>query len=1195
MNLQDKCRVSLQPHEIVELRRRLNEKCDEVAITIWGAPDIRTRSELRWGKRNGSLALALAPAHKRGLWRDRASDEGGDLLGALKQACGGSFARALEMACELTGFEPESESLTPEERRKRAAIIAADQERRAAEQAKRQAEANAADAAEIAKAEALWSARRPLAGTPGHIYLTETRAIPEPAGSFGDDVTWHPAQRAVMFAARSASGRLTAVQLIRVTDDGKKRVSGLLTKKTVGRLQTDEGASTLRLAAGPDGNPGVLLHAEGAETGLSVAAATGFATWVAFGSRFDVQHDVLNIICSDDDAPDSNRAKAFQTRLEEWKAVGIRFQIATPWAQPRGDASDFNDVMRERGADEVRERILAAIPSPRPSGPKGSNLPAYYPAAETSLQEALQKQEDGIHNHWRLATRISAARRELHRLRAEAIAKAGGEEAVPPAIKARITKQIHRATAQKHGFGDRIPLPPRTLFSGAQGSGKTRTLRQLVHADGSPDIVWFTEPTSAKAAEEFAAYNESDLPAQKPAMLIRGRSRPDPQRPGHSMCDRDATAEAVAKAGLSVVKALCLQCPFRGQCGDQRQRREAQEMLEAGNGAVFFMAGEYLRVPAPVPLPDHAILDESHIIPAIKVSTFKLSEIRGLHIPNRKTTGINVQEMLREVVHAVESPWSKTPAEVERLLSLGILPRVEPMALAYLRKAGITLRMLNDLAAAIGAEIEDRLPDVNGGMADSAISDALEAAQVGPLRQAHALVTAVAREFERKRETLNGVVFRKADDEVQISSLRPFVGISRASLTVLDGTGDLDLSRKLHGAKLAHVETRFPRQMEVIGTIGKLYSRQSIIGQDANGKAMAKREGDAGKLRGDIAKILARFPQGSMVCGSKRVIEALAAKGALPQGTLMATFAALRGINKWEASPAGLFIGAETISLRDLEAKARAYMVDDDEPFVSMDVPAEKGWGYKAWPYKATRMRRMRDGTLEPVEVEVHPDPRVQAVHEQIREAELLQAVDRLRAIWHQREIILMNDLCLDVTYDVIYRHKTLVAGGTALELAYQASGVISLSPVDLHRLHPGVFRSISAAEDAIKNYRENPNRGIIWKGGVVSSYRRKGQRGPSAKLVIDRERHPDVHAALLAALGPLKEIDGKPVKAPEPTPAASPSADVRPRRPRPAKPRRPFWTAPVELPPVPDWTPPAWMVAQRIPSASMSYPGGSA
>jgi hypothetical protein len=153
-------------------------------------------------------------------------------------------------------------------------------------------------------------------------------------------------------------------------------------------------------------------------------------------------------------------------------------------------------------------------------------------------------------------------------------------------------------------------------------------------------------------------------------------------------------------------------------------------------------------------------------------------------------------------------------------------------------------------------------------------------------------------------------------------------------------------------------------------------------------------------------------------------------------------------------------------------------------------------------------MRRMRDGSAAPVEVPVHPDPRVQDVLELIREDELVQAIDRLRPVWHRRHYALLNDLCLDLTYDRIYSHKHLAAGGDPVERAYLATGIVPLSPQDLHRAHPAIFRTERSAEWALQNYHVDPDRTPIWDCEVVS-YRRAGQRGPEARTHLDRSRYP--------------------------------------------------------------------------------------
>lgn len=395
----------LEDAELAELRARLVDCAEEVVTICFGEPDKRTRSEWRWGKRNGSVAVALR-GPKRGLWRDRASTEGGDLLAMLRQTFG-SFPEAVERALAITGYQPPSRDadLTPEQRQRRAAMLEADREQRAAERADRQAryatERAAEDAAAIAGAQQFWSARFPLVA-PGFLYLTNTRGIPEPAGGFCADIAWHPGERAVMFAARSPSGIVTAVHLVRVDERGRKRIGRQLVKQTFGRLRTAEGQSFLKLPALSATGDELLQLAEGPENGLSGNVATGVETWVAFGSGGAPQRDRLNIFLADDDAAGSARALAFEKQQQQWRDDGMAFVVVTPWEEPRGDCSDINDVLRAGGPVAVRDRINLAIhrsvgvtpcPAPRPL-PNGT-LAETHSYHNRIISEALRDTEDG--------------------------------------------------------------------------------------------------------------------------------------------------------------------------------------------------------------------------------------------------------------------------------------------------------------------------------------------------------------------------------------------------------------------------------------------------------------------------------------------------------------------------------------------------------------------------------------------------------------------------------------------------------------------------------------------------------------------------------------------------------------------------------------------------------------------------------
>jgi hypothetical protein len=802
----------------------------------------------------------------------------------------------------------------------------------------------------------------------------------------------------------------------------------------------------------------------------------------------------------------------------------LRDRREREWSETLRKADYALDATLTYGPSEAVQRIeafIAASPPPettadprRPHTAATSTLPAYYPAPTEGRDTAKACQDAAMLAHLDEASHIAEARRDLHRRRAEAIAEAGGEDALTPGQKATITKALHQEIAHREGFGTRIPLPPRHMFTGAQGTGKTTVARQYAAAASPGLTTWITEPTFEKSVEEYGAYLTEAAADSPPAMLIRGRERPDPVRPGHFMCDRHKAARRIAEAGLSVPELLCQTCEFSGKCGDHRQRKEAEALVDAGQGAVFLLAANYAFLTSPAPKPDHAILDETLLRLATDIRSIPIAELAALSIPAIDFSRFDTGATLRAIVAAFTIPHPTTPERV----AAGD-DRIMLRPLAYLRHAGIDQAALRHLAKATRADLERQTPHIHAGMDDAAIEAAIEGGNRRQLRQLLVLISALQTEIDSPRETATGVWETTLSDApaLGVARLLRLRGLKHAALTVLDGTGKIGLARKLYGERLAETRIPFERQAHVIGTRGKTYSRQSITAEDSTGNAISRRVASAARLRGEIATIFDRLPDGSAICATKRVEDILFDTGAVHRDTPAMHFGALRGRNAWENCPGGLFVGAENVSVGDIEAMARAFLATDPVPFVSMDAPPPKGWRWEhQWPYRATRMRRMRDGSTSPIEVPVHPDPRVQDVLELVREDELLQAFDRTRPVWHRRQAILLNDLCLDVTYDAVYSHKHLVAGGNPIERAFLVTGIVPLSPEDLHHAHPAIFRTPKAAEHALRNYPINPKERSVWDCGVVS-YRRVGQRGPEARALLDCGRYPGAATAIPA------------------------------------------------------------------------------
>jgi hypothetical protein len=125
-------------------------------------------------------------------------------------------------------------------------------------------------------------------------------------------------------------------------------------------------------------------------------------------------------------------------------------------------------------------------------------------------------------------------------------------------------------------------------------------------------------------------------------------------------------------------------------------------------------------------------------------------------------------------------------------------------------------------------------------------------------------------------------------------------------------------------------------------------------------------------------------PAGVLLATYKAAEERL---GAIP-GVDVVHFGALRGLDRYRGHDTIVVAGREQPPPAEVEGLARSLFGDDEEPLVPHG-------GYTT----ATRGYRLRDGTRRGVEVAVHPDPRCQAILEQVRERETEQAVDRLRLV----------------------------------------------------------------------------------------------------------------------------------------------------------------------------------------------------
>jgi hypothetical protein len=162
----------------------------------------------------------------------------------------------------------------------------------------------------------------------------------------------------------------------------------------------------------------------------------------------------------------------------------------------------------------------------------------------------------------------------------------------------------------------------------------------------------------------------------------------------------------------------------------------------------------------------------------------------------------------------------------------------------------------------------------------------------------------------------------------------------------------------------------------------------------------------------------------------------------------------------------------------------------------------------------------------------VHFDPRCQAVLEQIREAEMVQAIDRVRPIFNHRKVFVLNNLPLDLTVDRTLTWSELRPG--KFVRAFARHGVLPLSPSDLNRCFPDLWKDPKVADNELswlKKQPENSKLDILFGrirlflgAPLKATYRRKGQRGPLACALV-RSDLSAARAVLEGMVGELREF----------------------------------------------------------------------
>ncbi|MHB0708004.1 DUF7146 domain-containing protein, partial [Roseomonas mucosa] len=991
--------------ELERLRDALRTSAESVAVTLLGQPASRDGDALRWGRR-GSLRVTVR-GRWRGLFRDFEDGSHGDLLDLAARQLGADFAGASAWARGFLGLpqveRPRSADPT------RAAALQAERERRQEQrQAARERDALAARRwrdQRIAEAQRLWAAAVPIAGTLAARYLTETRAIPRPAGGWPDAIRYHPGKRAMVVAATDAAGAVRAIQWVNLTADARKRRAGhrQLEKETRG-ARTGAAVRLPGLATGP------LLLAEGAETGMSAWAATGHEVWVALGAISGMEPPASRalVILADDDAPGSPAAKARAVLVARWRAEGRTVAVATPWATPRGDKTDLNDVLAEAGTGAVAARIHAALDTV---------------AAREVLPLPVARQ--------RLAAVVGAFAAEAMRFNPDA---EGGSP--PPVHVVRAGVGLGKsAAARLHGA---VPI------------------LQALRAQGDARPVVMAVPTHTLGEEAAAAFN--GLPEARRlglrAAIWRGREAERPRRPGEAlgaMCQDLATVRAVQAVRGDVERGVCRNekagtaCPLFATCAYQQQKRQAADLWIVAHEAMFSPP------PAAIGRPAALLVDEAPwrkgLDPAADLTLDALDP--AVDLPGRLPGDSDVQRLRH--VHRI------TRAALDRMPD-GPLDRAALLAAGLDASTGASGRALSWLRV-VRPEIVPGMPADNRRAALAAVQANRVATRVAALFRA---LEALLAEDGPVASGWAALATRDGEDgPVRVLHLRGRRDVARGwrvPTLLTDALADPALLQPYWPQLrlVADLQAETPH-LRILQLMDRDWPQTALVPDPRQGEAEnRRRRRHAADLRAVVMRE-ARTAGGTTLAVAQQAVEALwLGAGPMP-GVATAHFNAIAGRDRWREAPLAVVAGrtlppasavedlAEALTGRAVAARVPRF----EKVAAEIHLAGAGGGAALTTAYR-------------------HPDPVAEAIRWQVCEGELVQAIGRVRGVnrtaANPATVLVLCSLPLPVAVEPV---SWAELEPTATDCMLAAAGVALENAADAARAFPDLWPSAEAARKA--------------------------------------------------------------------------------------------------------------------------------
>jgi hypothetical protein len=255
-----------------------------------------------------------------------------------------------------------------------------------------------------------------------------------------------------------------------------------------------------------------------------------------------------------------------------------------------------------------------------------------------------------------------------------------------------------------------------------------------------------------------------------------------------------------------------------------------------------------------------------------------------------------------------------------------------------------------------------------------------------------------------------------------------------------------------------------------------------------------------------------------LVVGHKRLADYLKDHPQLDGAVKVAHFMSLRGSNIYENCSVIFVTGRNYPPLDEIERQARSVFGSSGEPLCKDDTKNLPQQQVDYW--LSSRSAHGPSAILVPS----FSDPRFQSVLNQIREAETLQAIARLRLVWaqYQKRVFLLSNLPVELRVDHLIEFDDLLPDRLEHELIKK--GDLPLTAQGLRKMRPDLGYSEDAAKKVYQSGRSKASDPksllkqlpVLWRGSVQIATFKAGdtRKTQHTHLFLPKGYVGDPHAA---------------------------------------------------------------------------------